>query len=114
MLEGITVLSKETVTKNWLNTEVFGIVLLVGLFMSIIIGAIIVYTDGGLDGAVLGFVTGLFTTLLFGLLFAIIFVEQESYTTYKVLISEQVSYTEFIEKYEILDVDGLIYTIRER
>lgn len=114
MLEGITVLSKETITKNWLNTEIFGIVFIIGLFISVIISTIIVYTDGGLDGAALGFVTGLFATLLFGLLFAVIFAKQESYTAYKVLISEQVSYTEFIEKYEILDVDGLIYTIRER
>ena len=114
MLDGITVLSEEVVTKNWLNTEIFGIVFIIGLFISVIISTIIVYTDGGLDGAALGFVTELFATLLFGLLFAVIFAKQESYTAYKVLISEQVSYTEFIEKYEILDVDDLIYTIRER
>lgn len=37
-----------------------------------------------------------------------------NYIKYKVTISEEVSLTEFVGKYEILEEDGKIYTIRER
>lgn len=33
---------------------------------------------------------------------------------YKVTISDEVSLTEFYEKYEIIEQDGKIYTVRER
>lgn len=42
------------------------------------------------------------------------FTENESYTKYKVTISEEVKLKEFNEKYEIIDQDGEIYTIVER
>ena len=35
-------------------------------------------------------------------------------TRYKVTISDEVSMNEFMEKYEIINQDGKIYTIRER
>ena len=34
--------------------------------------------------------------------------------TYKVTISDEVNFVEFSNKYEIIDQDGLIYTIKER
>lgn len=33
---------------------------------------------------------------------------------YKVIISDEVSMNEFIEKYEIIDQEGKIYTVREK
>ena len=38
----------------------------------------------------------------------------EKYVKYKVTISEYVIVTEFNDRYEIIDVDGKIYTIREK
>lgn len=35
-------------------------------------------------------------------------------TIYKVTISDEVNFVEFNNKYEIIDQDGLIYTIREK
>lgn len=35
-------------------------------------------------------------------------------TQYKVTISDAVTMSDFLEKYEIVDVDGKIYTVRER
>lgn len=35
-------------------------------------------------------------------------------TRYKVTISDEVSMNEFLEKYEIIDKEGKIYTVRER
>ena len=34
--------------------------------------------------------------------------------TYKVIISDEVSMIDFMEKYEILEQDGKIYTVKER
>lgn len=34
--------------------------------------------------------------------------------TYKVTISDEVNFVEFNNKYEIIDQDGLIYTIKEK
>lgn len=34
--------------------------------------------------------------------------------TYKVVISDEVSMNDFMEKYEILEQDGKIYTVKER
>ena len=36
------------------------------------------------------------------------------YTQYKVTISDEVNFTEFNDKYEIIEQDGKIYTIKER
>ena len=40
--------------------------------------------------------------------------EIEYYPTYKVTISDEVSMNEFMNKYEILNQDGKIYTVKER
>ena len=61
---------------------------------------------------------GLFVGVLFGGLFGLL----PGFTTkpiefkdqYKVLISEEVSMVEFMEKYEIVEQEGRIYTIEEK
>ena len=37
-----------------------------------------------------------------------------NYIEYNVIISDEVSLTEFNEKYEIIEQNGKIYTVRER
>ena len=39
--------------------------------------------------------------------------EVVDYTKYNVLISEEVNFQEFYDKYEILEAKGQIYTVRE-
>ena len=41
-------------------------------------------------------------------------VQVGEYTQYKVIISDEVNFIEFNNKYEILEQDGKIYTIREK
>ena len=41
------------------------------------------------------------------------FTAEPEHTPYKVLISDEVKLVEFLDKYEILDTEGEIYTIRE-
>lgn len=63
----------------------------------------------GIIGAIAGCVVGI---LAYAIIFECAF--PEKYIKYKVTISEEVSMVEFYEKYEIIDVDGTIYTIREK
>ena len=47
------------------------------------------------------------------MLFLINFTAEPEHTRYKVTISDDVKLVEFLERYEILDTEGEIYTIRE-
>lgn len=64
----------------------------------------------------LGALVGLLIGMVAGLLFAVVvgIAEIEYYPTYKVTISDEVSMNDFMDKYEILNQDGKIYTIKER
>ena len=57
--------------------------------------------------------------LIAGLLFGVLAgslaaTPTETETHYKALISDEVSMNEFLERYEIVDQEGKIYTIKER
>ena len=60
---------------------------------------------------IIGLVCGLFVGWLYG---DIEGTPTKYETEYKVTISDDVSMNEFYEKYEIIDQEGSIYTIRER
>ena len=59
---------------------------------------------------------GTFLGLLFGLLGgSVIFPEPIEYEThYEVSINEEVNMQEFMDKYEIIETRGSIYTVREK
>lgn len=40
--------------------------------------------------------------------------EENAHLIYEVTIDDEVSFSKFMEKYDILDVEGKIYTIREK
>lgn len=61
----------------------------------------------------------LIISLFFGIVFAILGgtsfqVPNEFETHYEVLLSDEITLTEFLEDYEIVGQEGKIYTIRER
>lgn len=51
---------------------------------------------------------------LFAIALLCILGSKDLYTEYKVIIDDTVSYNDFVEKYEILDQENLIYTVKER
>lgn len=61
-----------------------------------------------------GLIVGIVFGALIGLLPAARCIPYEYETHYKVTISDEVSMNDFLERYEILDQEGKIYTIRER
>jgi hypothetical protein len=62
------------------------------------------YVFGALVGLLIGMCVGLLVSIVVGI------AEIEYYPTYKVTISDEVSMNEFMDKYEILNQDGKIYT----
>ena len=55
------------------------------------------------------------TLAVFGLLTAFDdYFKEYSHTEYKVTIDDSVSMNEFLDKYEILDQEGKIYTVKEK
>ena len=66
---------------------ILGAMLIAGIIVGVLIGVIVGFADG---------------------------TPTEYETQYKVTISDEVSMNEFLEKYEIIDQEGKIYTVRER
>ena len=114
-MTGVEILAAQEVatafTFNWIASficfgAIFTIFILIGFAMSVcfddwkqmIIGLIV----GTLLGAVFGgiFGCGLKTPTKFE-------------NQYKVIISDEVSMNEFLERYEIIEQEGKIYTVRE-
>lgn len=62
-------------------------------------------------GVAIGIVLGAFAAVMFGIGNGI---PSEYETQYKVIISDEVFMNDFLERYEILDQEGKIYTVRER
>ena len=108
MIDGITVLStSELVTVN------------IGCFIFAIIGACVFGTGlfifAESNDFVIGSIVGIIGVLM--ITFTIISGNLTKTTgeyEYKVTISDEVNFVEFNNKYEIVDQDGLIYTIREK
>lgn len=115
-MTGVEILAMEEVVANSIfNWLVFWVVLGVIFGIFVIIGVIISAASYDWSNVVIGVVLGLAAGLIFGGLSgneASIPVEYE--TQYKVIISDEVSMNEFLERYEIIDQEGKIYTVRER
>lgn len=104
MLEGITVLSES-------NTVVpdCGWFTLIGFVLAVIslVWFMLIYDDAEIMVSVFIIFWGL-------IIWGATWLDGDSETRYKVTISEEVSMVEFCEKYEVIDVDGMIYTIKEK
>jgi len=87
---------------------VFGILVIVGIWL---------FISGECEWGIIPFVSiaGLCLGAILGSLMGENLSNPIEYTTeYKVIISDEVSMTEFNEKYKVVDQDGKIFTIRER
>ena len=98
------------------KTTVFepnGLAFILVFIFCIILGIVFGFKDQEYDfGVLIGWTIGIGAGLLAALFVGI--AEMEYYETYKVTISDEVSMNEFMDKYEILDQDGKIYTVKER
>lgn len=115
-MTGVEILATQEVAVefayNWLAFficfgAIFTVFILFGIFMSIrfddwkqiLVGIIIGTIMGGVFGVACGFGLEIPT---------------EFENRYKVIISDEVSMNDFLDKYEIIDQEGRIYTVREK
>ena len=110
MMDGITVLSQETVST--LSVAIpLGIISLLLFIVSFVL-TIKLFCDGEDGIAMLSIISTVAALILVVVCTIDAFDPPE--TTYKVTIDETVSFQEFSERYEIVEQDGLIYTIKEK
>ncbi len=119
-MTGVEILtSSEVVVEHVFNWKAFWITFIVSWIAMFVISVIIYIADGGLNAAFIPYVTitcGIIAGLGFGVVFgAVVCSTPSKYATeYKVTISDEVSMNEFYERYEVIEQDGKIYTVRER
>lgn len=118
MIEGVEILAAEEVASAWegWNWTSFWIVVGIAFIAAVITGLVSGLNDQSVGfGLVMFAVMLVFISAIFGVLVATTTGEPTEYEThYKVTIDESVLMTEFMEKYEILDQEGRIYTVKEK
>lgn len=96
------------------------VIILIAIPLALFVYSIIRWEGFGylVLNTICGFFVGLFITILF-----IVFTSEADiaydknsvqYYQYQVVVSDEVKFSEFMEKYEILEQNGDIYTIQER
>lgn len=115
-MTGVEILAMEEVAVafGWnIWGMLFGFIVAAGIFS--LVGLLIGAAEGSGSGWVV-FVSGtLIAGLIIGLALGSTGGEPTAYETqYKVTVSDEVPMNEFLERYEIIDQEGKIYTVRER
>jgi uncharacterized membrane protein YagU involved in acid resistance len=116
-MQGVEILTSAQVVTEWSpNMTAFWITVVVVLAVAIISG--VIYSIQEYDWSLLGMTTFFGAILGFSLgMFAsdVLFKLPVAYETqYKITVSDEVSLTEFYERYEVIDQDGKIFTVREK
>ena len=108
-MQGLEILTTTQIATNYsFNIGVFWTVAICILIIFVIIG---IAEDEILGSSIVGIIVGLLT----GMISSVIVSEPIDYETrYKVMVTDEVSMSEFLEQYEIIDQDGKILTIREK
>ena len=96
-------------TAFWITGSIiFGIFIIIGIVLSIIEGP-------DLGGWIAVICAGIVLGLLFGFIWGMWYETPTKYEThYQVIIDDSVSMNDFLDKYEIIDTEGKILTVRER
>ena len=108
-MAGVTILGSEVVMTEHPLGLVFAIIGLIFLALSLIIGSIL--KEKGIALMLIFTVIG--AALAFGSMGWASINKVEDYVKYDVLVSENVMFQEFYNKYEILEAKGQIYTVKE-
>ena len=116
-MTGVEILAvKEVVAATAFCWPVFWAILGVFLIGMTILGLYLNYAEYlGIGIAIFCIILGLISGTLIGALGGGLLAEPTEYETeYKVTIDDTVSMNEFLERYEIIDQEGKIYTVREK
>ena len=115
-MTGVEILATEEVATafGWnICGMLFGFIVAAGIFG--LAGLFIETAEGGGAGWLVFIAGTLIGGLLLGLAFGSTGGEPTDYETqYKVTVSDEVPMNKFLDRYEIIDQEGKIYTVRER
>lgn len=116
MLEGITILNQTEIMTGpeWTQIAItISLVLIVIFLLATMLSVICNAKDKICYIIFLLAILSLIAIIFFTILNEKIKISTEKYE-YQVTIDDSVSFNEFNERYEIIDIDGKIYTIREK
>ena len=115
-MNGVEILTSAPVaTSQELNWQVFWIVGAIIFFAVFIYGVITAIDEETYVPLIICVVFGFIAGSLGGLLFGAITSKPTNYEMqYKITISDEVSMAEFCERYEVIEQDGKIFTVREK
>lgn len=117
MLEGINILNKVEIMEPPMWVSVVIIVLFIISLLSLgmgIVDAIEDITDGHTWIFIVVTIVAYLALIIMGNVDKQLLTEPTGVYEYQVTIDDSVSMNEFLEKYEIIEVNGKIYTIREK
>lgn len=115
-MSGVEILAvEEVVTKYNFNWNWFLIVTGIALAIFIVVGILMSIKSSDWTQLLIGAIAG----LIFGGIFGSVFgagerIPSEYETQYKVTIADEVSMNEFVGRYEIIEQNGRLYTVRDR
>lgn len=114
-MNGVDILAmEEIVTETTCNWWLAGLIYLTIAIVCAVIGFFI-GNDCKVFDILLGFLVGCLVGLPIWLSVYVVTNTPVAYENqYKVTVTDEVSMNEFMEKYEIIEQDGKIYTVRER
>ena len=110
-MDGITILSEQIFYSNLFPSWFIGLSL-IGFAISLAL-IVIGTTKDKFKIAILGSTVFLVSFAL-GIITSNIKSKEIDYIEYKVTIDDSISMNEFLDKYEILDQEGKIYTVKEK
>lgn len=112
-MTGVEILAmKEIVTAYKFDMAVYFITIGAISVSMMILALLELGTD--LEAAAIGLVAGALFGIILGLFPASSMEPSEYEVEYKVMVSDEVSINDFLERYEIISKEGKIYTVRER
>ena len=111
MIEGITVLAQETITPP--TGAIIAAFIFAGVFCVLGIISVVLAIANNAPGMGTTGALCLMGTLVLGIV-GFGAVAEKPYIEYKVLIDQNISWSEVYENYEIIDQEGQIYTIKEK
>ena len=116
-MNGVEILSSETIYETTSYPWIIAIIAGLGFLGGLII-AIVHWIDYGFDGDDILTIIGCTVIGAYLGFFGCIFSERDTDTIdhieYKVTIDDSVSMNEFLDKYEIINQEGKIYTVKEK
>ncbi len=112
MIDGITVLSQNEIMSTPMR---FWVIAIVGIIICMI-SIIVMISSNEKSITNIFFISSIVCIIIFAIsaLCGVFIKNGTGKYTYKVTISDEVNFVEFNNKYEIIDKEGLIYTIKEK